>query len=420
MPDRKPPAPRPAIAAKRASKRETALDHAARLFNERGIAATGIADVAAAMGVTRAALYYYFDERDDLVFQAYERSCHITAADLECADDDGKDGLAKTLGFARRALAPERAPLAVLAEVENLKPAHRQVIAAAAARNLRALRRFIERGIDDGSMRHCDSEVAAQTLMGFMSWIQLSPAWLDTEETEERTRDARYMMRLLNHGAGAPGVQAPAVSIGVQSLWDVGGNPFDREAAAAMKIETVLATASSLFNRRGIDGVALDDVAGELGATKGALYHYFPDKADLVRRAYERAFDIYEATLAAAEKTGATGLEQSAIGIHLNVQALAGPLAPVAPLAGIRGLPDDLRGALNARATKISRRYEAIGRRGVKDKTLLLGDDIQAAARAGAGLFAWIPKWRRERDGASAHALGDEIVRFYVRGLAAA
>src|SRR6185295_14524154 len=133
--------------AKRASKRERALDYAARLFNERGIAATGIADVAAAMQVTRAALYYYFDERDDLVFQTYERACQIAAGDLEAADEDGGDGLAKTLAYARRAMAPERAPVAVLSEVEYLKTAQRQIISRAAARNTRALKGFIERGV---------------------------------------------------------------------------------------------------------------------------------------------------------------------------------------------------------------------------------------------------------------------------------
>jgi hypothetical protein len=61
-----------------------------------------------------------------------------------------------------------------------------------------------------------------------------------------------------------------------------------------------------------------------------------------------------------------------------------------------------------------------MGRRGVKDRTLSLGDDIQAAARSGAGLFSLIPKWRGDADPAAARALGDEVVRFYVRGLAAA
>jgi AcrR family transcriptional regulator len=409
---------RPAIAAKRASKREAALDCAARLFNERGIAATGIADVAAAMQVTRAALYYYFDERDDLVFQTYDRTCQIVAADLEAADEDGGDGLEKTLAFARRALTPERAPIAVLGEVEHLKPAQRQIISRAAARNTRALTGFIQHGVEDGSIRPCDAEAMAQTITGLVSWIQLTPAWLNSDETEERSRDSAHVLSLLRKGVGAPGVQVPSVALNAETLRQQAGNPFDRDAAAAVKIESLLATASRLFNRRGIDGVSLDDVTTELGATKGALYHYFDDKADLVRRCYERAFDFYEAIAQQAEKAGRSGLEQAVIGVHLNTQAQAGTLSPLAPLAGVRGLPDDLRTALNNRAGKISHRYETMGRRGLKDGSLRI-DDVQAAARSGAGLFAWISKWRRDNDQASARALGDEVARLYVRGLAA-
>src|SRR5262249_9213808 len=154
-------------------------------------------------------------------------------------------------------------------------------------------------------------------------------------------------------GAGAANVQAPAITLDASMLRTKSENPFDRNAAAAMKTETLLATASRLFNLRGIDGVSLDDVTAELGATKGALYHYFDDKTDLVRRCYERAFDLYETVADIAVKHGATGLEQSAIGIHLNTQALATDIAPLAPLAGLRGLPEDLQHDLNRRAASI-------------------------------------------------------------------
>src|SRR5262249_52953697 len=162
-------------------------------------------------------------------------------------------------------------------------------------------------------------------------------------------------------------------------------NLFDRDTAAAAKIETLLATASRLFSQRGIDGVSLDDVTAELGATKGALYHYFEDKNDLVRRCYERAFGLYDAIVAQAEKHGRTGLEQTVIGVHLNTQAQARSLSPLAPLAGIRGLPAKMQAALGERAAGVSRRYEAMGRRGVKDGSLRI-EDLQAASRAGAGL----------------------------------
>jgi AcrR family transcriptional regulator len=417
--NKKPAKPRPRIEARRVSKREAALDEAARLFNERGIAATSIADVAAAMNVTRAALYYYFDERDDLVFQTYERACQIIAGDLEAADEEGDDGLVKTLAFARRALTPERAPVAVLGEAEYLKAPQRSIINRASGRNIKALEGFIAQGIEDGSVRPCDSHVVAQTIAGFVSWIQLTPTWLDLKETEEHARDAASVLELLRAGVGAPGVQTPSISLDVDALRPAPGNPFDREAAGAAKVETLLATASRLFNRRGVEGVSLDDVTAELGATKGALYHYFDDKPDLIRRCYERAFDFYESVVDQAVKHGRTGLEQTAIGVHLNAQALAGSLSPLAPLAGVRGLPKSLQSTLLRRAEAISRRYDAMGRRGLKDGTLAISD-VQAAARAGAGLFAWIPKWRRADDPLTPQALGDEIVRLYTRGLAAA
>jgi AcrR family transcriptional regulator len=410
---------RPRIEARRMSKREAALDEAARLFNERGIAATSIADVAAAMRVTRAALYYYFEERDDLAFQTYERACQIIAGDLEAASEEGRDGLGRTLAFARRALTPERAPVAVLGEVEYLKPPQRSIITRASARNIQAIEGFLEQGVDDGSIRSCDTHVVAQTISGLVSWIQLSPTWLNLKETEEHARDAASVLELLERGVAAEGAQTPAIALDAETLRPGPGNPFDREAATTMKVETLLATASRLFNRRGVEGVSLDDVAAELGATKGALYHYFPDKADLIRRCYERAFNLYDAIADQATKHGRTGLEQTAIGVHLNTQAQAGALSPLAPLAGLRGLSKALQANLLSRAEAVSRRYEAMGRRGVKDGTLVI-TDVPAQSRAGAGLFAWIPKWRRPDDPRSPQALGDEIVRLYTRGLVAA
>ena len=55
----------------------------------------------------------------------------------------------------------------------------------------------------------------------------------------------------------------------------------------------LMGAASRLFNRRGLDGASLDDISASVGATKGAVYHYFDDKTDLITRCYERAFELY-------------------------------------------------------------------------------------------------------------------------------
>ena len=110
---------------------------------------------------------------------------------------------------------------------------------------------------------------------------------------------------------------------------------FDREHAAAMKVEQLLETASRLFNERGLDGASLDQIAAALGATKGALYHYFADKRELILRCYERSGVARREDSPISRSAAArTGLERGMIGLHLNVQAqVAGP-SPLVPLIG--------------------------------------------------------------------------------------
>ena len=57
-------------------------DEAARQFNARGIAAPSVNQVAKRVGLTRAAVYYYVKDGEDLVFQCYLRACQLTADDL--------------------------------------------------------------------------------------------------------------------------------------------------------------------------------------------------------------------------------------------------------------------------------------------------------------------------------------------------
>jgi AcrR family transcriptional regulator len=48
------------------------------------------------------------------------------------------------------------------------------------------------------------------------------------------------------------------------------------------RAEEVLDAAAAVFSRLGYDASSIDDVADELGATKGRVYHYFRSKADLL------------------------------------------------------------------------------------------------------------------------------------------
>src|SRR5258707_3602736 len=64
------------------SRREQLLDQAARELNSKGISMTSLTDVADKLGFSRASLYYYVEDREDLMFQVYLRSSEIMSRHL--------------------------------------------------------------------------------------------------------------------------------------------------------------------------------------------------------------------------------------------------------------------------------------------------------------------------------------------------
>src|SRR5580692_8384715 len=96
------------------SKEMRLLEAAAQEFNARGIAGASIARIARAMGLTRAAVYYYVKDRDALASLCYAQSCAVMRADLEIALKQRAKGLDKLLVFLRFSLDAKRAPVAAL------------------------------------------------------------------------------------------------------------------------------------------------------------------------------------------------------------------------------------------------------------------------------------------------------------------
>lgn len=51
--------------------------------------------------------------------------------------------------------------------------------------------------------------------------------------------------------------------------------------------EAIIVAARDLFAERGYDGAGLEEIARTAGVSKGALYHHFPDKAEVLAAVYE-------------------------------------------------------------------------------------------------------------------------------------
>ncbi len=404
--------------SKRGLKREALLEGAAGMFNARGIAATSLSDIAEGLGLSRATVYYYVNDRAELVFQCYLRACELMAEDLAAAGE-AADGLQRTLSFVEHALTPDRPPTAVLTEINYLEGAQAEIVKVAHARNVATLIGFIETGVADGSIRPCDRQVVAQSIIGMLAWGRLSPGWVESRDGRAfRSRLLKAMIALLSDGMARDPAAGLVCAIDADGFLPGRFNAFDRREASEVKIDQLLTAASRLFNRDGIEATSLDAITESLGATKGVLYHYLRDKADLVMRCYGRAFDLYDRFAETAAAQGRDGLEQALIGAHLNVQAQAGALTPLMPQPGLEALPQPGRAALTARANRLHSLFIRLLREGVADGSCR-PCDAPMIALMGAGPFAWLAKWLPADDPRSPRQLADEICMLYFKGLRA-
>ena len=392
------------------------LDAAAVEFNARGVSGARLSHIATQVGFTRAALYYYVDTREDLAFRCYARSCRTTAEDLAAARRAGRNGLKRLEAFLRLALDPQRAPAVVLSEVPHLGGERRREIESAHARNMRELRRFIEDGIADRSVRACNPEIVSQAIYGMVSWTPLAEGYVAGSGKSVRAHAAEALCDLVENGVAADAAFRFSCPLDYAAFTFRPGNVFDRRDASAHKVELLVQTASRLFNRRGIDGTSLDDITAELGATKGAFYHHLPEKRALVLRCVQRAYDLYERFADAATHTDGSGLERSLIGLHLNCQAQAAEDAPLSPLTGLEALPARALAGIQERSARIAKRFEQFNRAGIADASVR-SFDMRTLSIAGAGAFGWIPKWRDAQSGPAPRAIADEIVSLFAHGL---
>ena len=80
---------------KRQLRRDQILDSAARVFARDGFHAARMDDVAAELGLTKAALYYYCDSKEDLFVKVIEARVGIAVEALENLDSTARTATAK-------------------------------------------------------------------------------------------------------------------------------------------------------------------------------------------------------------------------------------------------------------------------------------------------------------------------------------
>ena len=182
------------------TKREAVLQTAAELFTEKSYGRTSMNDVAERLNITKPALYHYFQNKEQILLECYRLGTVLIEETLNDIAVRCGTGLEKvetfiysyasvmTINFGRCVMRLDERDLSDEARAEVLQ--YKRKID-------RRLRRFIQEGIEDGSITPCDPKIAAFSIAGAVNWIC---QWYKPESALSAEEIASQFARTLTQG----------------------------------------------------------------------------------------------------------------------------------------------------------------------------------------------------------------------------
>lgn len=155
-------------------KRRALIHAAARAFNAHGYHNTSLDDVAAELGVTRAALYHYIRSKQEILFECHMLTYDLGEQAIEYARAHAKNGLETGCLIIRRFIELFNGAMgrvAVMSEHQSLEPTMQALVQKRRDDFDHEFRSIIEAGIRDGSIRAVDAKLAVFFAMGAVNWM---------------------------------------------------------------------------------------------------------------------------------------------------------------------------------------------------------------------------------------------------------
>jgi AcrR family transcriptional regulator len=181
--------------------------------------------------------------------------------------------------------------------------------------------------------------------------------------------------------------------------------------------EEMLAVSARLFREKGFRATSMEDISGEMGITKAALYYYIESKHDLLYEICDSAITQLIEGVREIEEQPGTPEERLArlIRWHVNMFGANGDIMNVY-LADEGELPEEKRGHMRALSREFEGIYREILQEAVKQKTFRKLD-VAVAVRAISGMCNWLSIWYRPDGRLTADQISDIFMDLILKGL---
>src|SRR5437899_4345149 len=170
---------RPRNADPLASTRVDILKSAAAAFRRLGYHGATVEEIAAALHMKKGNLYYYFRNKEEILFACHQHSLDRLHELLDGVEQSGvspEEKLRRLIVAFVHTILDELHGTALFLDLEALSPAHLKAVIVRRDRFDRGIRKVLEEGIGAGAFAKGDAKLLAFAILGAVNWI---PRWFD-------------------------------------------------------------------------------------------------------------------------------------------------------------------------------------------------------------------------------------------------
>ena len=162
-----------------ADRRVEILKSAAAAFRRRGYHGASVDEIASALEMTKGNLYYYFRNKEDILYACHEYSLSVLLQLMNRVREEtipADQKLRKLILAFVHLILDELQGTALTLDPEALSPPLLAVVIAKRDEFDRGMRAIVQQGMDEGVFRQGDPKMIEFAIMGAVNWIS---KWFD-------------------------------------------------------------------------------------------------------------------------------------------------------------------------------------------------------------------------------------------------
>jgi TetR/AcrR family transcriptional regulator len=155
------------------------LKSAAAAFRRRGYHGASVGEIADALHMTKGSLYYYFRNKEEILYFCHDYSLDILLELLKDVEAEGQppdEKLRRLILAFVHMIIDELHGTALTMDLQALSPRALRRIIVKRDRFDRGIRRVLEEGMEAGVFARADPKLLAFAILGAVNWI---PRWFD-------------------------------------------------------------------------------------------------------------------------------------------------------------------------------------------------------------------------------------------------